>query len=99
MGEKKGFTGKLEYDFPTEKSTEVLIEDIGWLRVTCREFRSHNSPRRIIYWQKGQQVIEDYKGPVYLFMTNKIIDNPTEPGIQYVDNIRPESKPRKYEDF
>jgi hypothetical protein len=99
MGENTGLTGKLIYDFPTEKSTEVLIEDIGWLRGTCREFRSHNSPRRIIYWQKGQQVIEDYKGPVYLFMTNKIIDNPTEPGIQYVDNIRPESKPRKYEDF
>jgi hypothetical protein len=52
-----------------------------------------------MHWKNGQQVIEDYKGPVYLFMTNKIIDNPTEPGIQYIDNIRPESKPRKYENF
>ena len=99
MGEKTGLTEKLIYDFPTEKSTEVLIEDIGWLRVTCRTFRSYNTPRRIIYWEKGEQIIKDYNGPVYLYMTNKIIDNPTEPGIQYVDNIRPESKPRKYEDF
>jgi len=99
MGEKKGFTGKLHYDFPTEKSTEVLSEGIGWLRVTCREFRSYNAPRRIIHWKNNQQVIEEYNGPIYLYMTNKIINNPIEPGIQYVDNIRPESKPRKYENF
>ena len=99
MGEKKGFTGKLEYDFPTEKSTEVFIEELGWLRVTCREFRSYNAPRRIIHWRNRQQVIEDYKGPIYLFMTNKIIENPIENGIQYIDGVRPESKPRPYERF
>jgi len=99
MGEKTGFTGKLEYDFPTQKCTEVLVEGIGWMRVTCRSFRSYNAPRRIVHWDKGQQVIEDYKGPVYLYMTNKIIDNPTEEGIQYIDGIRPESKPRRNENF
>jgi hypothetical protein len=99
MGEKTGFTGKLIYDFPTEKSTEVLVEGIGWMRVTCRTFRSYNAPRRIIHWNNGIQTIKDYEGPVYLFMTNKIIENPLEPGIQYVDDIQPESKPRKYEEF
>ena len=99
MGEKTGFTGKLEYDFPREKCTEVLIDDIGWFRVTCRTFRSYNAPRRIVSWKNNEPVIEEYNGPIYLYMTNKIIKNPTEKGIQYVDGIMPESKPRRYEDF
>jgi hypothetical protein len=96
MGEKKGSTVKLIYDFPTQNSTEVFLENIGWVRVTCREFRSYNAPRRVIYWNKNEQTIKDYEGPLYLYMTNHIIHNPTEKGIQYVDGIRPQNTPRPY---
>jgi len=46
MSEKKGFTGQLFYDFNTAACLEVQLND-NWHRVTGREFRSFNLPRRI----------------------------------------------------
>jgi hypothetical protein len=46
MAEKKGFTGKLKYDFPTQKCLEVKLKDT-WYRVTPNDFRSFDAERRI----------------------------------------------------
>ena len=63
--EKKGFTGKMTYDFETAADLEVRLPNstYEWYRVTSREFRSFNGERRI----NGVE----YNGPVYLFNTNK----------------------------
>jgi hypothetical protein len=48
MGEKKGSTAKIIYDFPTEQECQVQIKD-KWYRATPRDFRSWGSKRQIIY--------------------------------------------------
>ena len=64
MGEKKGNTEKLKYNFETAANLEIFIPNLErYHRVTSREFRSFNGKRRI-------NNIE-YKGPVYLYGTNK----------------------------
>lgn len=83
MGEKRGKTVKLIYDFPTQLSTEVFMFD-SWLRVTCDRFRSFNGPRRIMKFDKDNKAYyEEYKGPVYLFETNKILKEPAKEGYIY----------------
>ena len=82
MSEKRGFTGKLDYDFPTEAVLEVCIKD-NWYRTTSGEFRSFDGKRRItrVIKQPGRHVsyddVEfetfDYDGPVYEFRTNNIV--------------------------
>ena len=47
MTEKKGFTGKLKYDFPTQKCLEVKLSNGKWYRVTANDFRSFDTERRI----------------------------------------------------
>ena len=84
MAEKRGFTGKLEYDFNTAGVLEVCIKDT-WYRTTGREFRSFDGPRRISepIKQPGKDIKSysdvkfrtyDYDGPVYLYATNEIIN-------------------------
>ena len=64
MGEKRGNTEKIKYDFDTARNLEIFMPNLkGWYRVTSREFRSFNGKRRI----QG----EEYNGPVYLYGTNK----------------------------
>jgi hypothetical protein len=46
MSEKRGFTGKLKYDFNTAWVCEILMND-KWFRVIERDFRSFNGPRRL----------------------------------------------------
>ena len=71
MGEKRGQTVKLIYDFPTQLSTEVGYEDGTWNRVTCNRFRSYNGPRRILHLnEEGKGEYRDYHGPVYYFDSN-----------------------------
>jgi hypothetical protein len=88
MGEKRGNTGKLHYDFNTAANLEVELDGI-WYRVTAREFRSFNNPRRI----SG----ESYSGPVYLFGTNQIIKTPIEQGISFENNEDPRTNLNKRE--
>lgn len=76
MGEKRGNTGKLRYDFNTAGVLEVCIKG-NWYRASAREFRSYNGQRRI---SEPQTVVlgnadvsvdtYDYTGPVYVFNTN-----------------------------
>ena len=76
MGEKRGNTGKLIYDFNTAGVMEVLLKG-RWCRTTCKEFRSFDSKRRITEPTKiklGQVDMPmrtyTYDGPVYLYDTN-----------------------------
>lgn len=66
MSEKRGFTGQLHYDFDTSNNLEIKLKSGTWYRVTSRDFRSFNGPRRINN--------EPYNGPLYLHGNNEIVD-------------------------
>ena len=91
MGEKKGNTVKLIYDFQTQLSTEVF--DYGaWNRVTCKQFRSFNGQRRILKFDKqNQPYYEEYNGPVFLHETNIKLKDTTKKGYVYPNDEKPKS--------
>lgn len=76
MGEKRGNTGKLKYDFNTAWVCEVEIQG-KWFRVIERDFRSFNGPRRLTRpnlavlgnVHVGSETF-DYEGPYYYWNTN-----------------------------
>lgn len=81
--EKRGHLVKLQYDFNTAGVLEVCIKG-NWYRVTSRDFRSFDGPRRITQPknQPGQGikgffdiefVTNEYIGPVYMHGTNNIV--------------------------
>lgn len=79
MGEKRGNTGKLECPFNQDGSLEVLTKKNIWSRVTSREFRSFDGPRRIYQPTKvlrGHRNLNvdmeyvDYYGPIFAYGTN-----------------------------
>ena len=83
MSEKRGETGKLICDFPTEAVLEVCIKGT-WYRVTSKDFRSFDGKRRITkpINQPGQGIKDffdvefetyDYIGPVFMFGSNSEI--------------------------
>lgn len=88
MGEKKGKTVKLVYPFNSAACLEIQLPNGKWYRVTPNEFRSFNSPRKISH------VL--YEGPVYLFGTNIIVDDPVAPGIQYANGVDPRKFVRRH---
>jgi hypothetical protein len=76
MGEKRGNTGKLIYDFNTAGVLEVLLKDI-WRRTTARDFRSFDGKRRIseptsVKLGKVDMPMRTYEhsGAVYVYDTN-----------------------------
>lgn len=95
MGEKRGQTEKLVYDFPTQLSTEIGYEDGFWIRVTCNRFRSYNGPRRILHLDKdGKGEYRDYNGPVYYFESNKRVKDLSKKGYVYLNDIAPKPQLR-----
>jgi hypothetical protein len=66
MAEKKGFTGKLKYNFPVQKCLEVKLSNGKWYRVTANDFRSFDTERRIGYGDD----LEPYNDIIYYFGTN-----------------------------
>jgi hypothetical protein len=89
--EKTGQLVKIKYDFNTASNLEIFMPNLnGWYRVTSREFRSFNGDRRI------NDVI--YKGPVYLYNTNKKI-NKTKYEKHKLAGYKWESKKREYEKY
>lgn len=89
MGEKKGQTVKLIYDFPTQLSTEVFEHDT-WNRVTCNRFRSFNGKRRIMKFDKqNQPYYEEYSGPVFLYETNIRLKDMSKKGYVYPNDVMP----------
>lgn len=82
MGEKRGATGKLIFDFDTAWACEIEMKGT-WYRVLDIDFRSFNGPRRIT-GPKGIElgkhlgvVTYEYEGPFYYYKTN-IRFNPDE---------------------
>jgi hypothetical protein len=83
MGEKRGMTVQLEFDFRTEGVCEVLLPSGNWYRTSAREFRSFDGPRRLTYIS-GPSILGkpydeelstiDYVGPLYLYNTNKLVE-------------------------
>jgi hypothetical protein len=79
MGEKRGMTGKLQYDFPTEAVLEVMLNGTFY-RITAKEFRSFDGVRRISKPIKQPGIGDDvtkveiesylYEGPVYEYGNN-----------------------------
>ena len=80
MGEKRGFTGKLDNNFNTAGVLEVKIKGT-WYRTTARDFRSFDGPRRITQPEKQpgkgiatffdvNMITNEYFGPVYFHSTN-----------------------------
>jgi hypothetical protein len=86
MAEKRGNTGKLLYDFNQANNLEVEMDGV-WYRVTPKDFRSFNGPRRV------QDIL--YDGPIYLYGTNKIAETLDKIGLVHVDNIDPRIKLNK----
>ena len=93
MGEKRGNTGKLKYDFNTAWVCEIFMGQ-RWFRVLEKDFRSFNGPRRItkpIRVELGNPFVGnetfDYEGPYYYYNTNTLFDpNQEEQGkIVYPD--------------
>ena len=78
--EKRGFTGKLDYDFPTHGVCEVQLANDQWYRVTERDFRSFDCHMRYTirdYTLHKAMVFPmnttKYIGPVYLWGTNTYV--------------------------
>lgn len=86
MGEKRGNTGKLEYDFNTAWACEIQLPSGNWNRTLEINFRSYNGPRRITRPTKvelGNPLVAnetyEYEGPVYYYKTNTFCDRTKHP--------------------
>jgi len=86
MGEKRGNTGKLKYDFNTAWVCEVQFNNGKWYRIIERDFRSFNGPRRLTIpnqavlgrFDVGSETV-DYEGPYYYWNTNTEYDPDKQP--------------------
>jgi hypothetical protein len=88
---------KLKYDFPTQLSTEIFRQN-SWHRVTCKEFRSFNGPRRILKFKpSGESFYEEYEGLVYLYETNHVLKDMSKEGMVYPHDELPKPKLRPLE--
>ncbi len=79
MGEKRGRTEKIRYDFDTAGVLEIFLNK-KWYRVTSSDFRSFNGPRRITlpdYVEHGNVKVPlttyEYDGPIYAWGTNYMV--------------------------
>ena len=83
MSEKRGNTVKLENDFNTAGVLEVCIKN-NWYRVTSKDFRSFDGPRRITepINQPGKNIKSyndikfktyEYSGPLYMHGSNILV--------------------------
>ena len=77
MAEKRGETEKLQFDFNQAHALEIKHKVLGWYRVTSRDFRSFDGPRRTIAPEKVVQgrvefpmITTPYHGPLYYWGTN-----------------------------
>ena len=96
MSEKRGNTVKLRYDFNEARCCEVEYAPGKWGRTTGREFRSFKGNRRILNVDDPNNAFyEDYNGPVYLFGTNKTINQSDKNGLQFENGIDPRDQYRK----
>jgi hypothetical protein len=78
MGEKRGNTVKIKFEFNASALLEVQFKSGDWFRVTPSQFRAYDGPRRITEpTETGLRIIHatmrtyDYEGPLYITGTNK----------------------------
>jgi hypothetical protein len=88
MGEKRGGTGKLKYDFPTQAGLFIQLSSGNWVQTSPNTFRSWNGNRKyhmpsVIVLRNVDVPIEEvvYQGPVYRYGTNTIEENLTALGL------------------
>ena len=94
MGEKRGNTGKLLYDFNTAWVCEVQFNNGKWYRAIERDFRSFNGPRRLTIpnpavlgrFDVGSETCE-YKGPYYYWNSNTQYNTEEYPKGQIIQQI------------
>ena len=85
MGEKRGQTEKLRYDFNTAKAVYVKNTAGKFVRITERDFRSYNGDRWIFEKVNDEYQYTPYDGPLYFHNTNRICKHPVgENKIQYM---------------
>lgn len=80
MAEKRGATGKLIYDFPTQAVLEVKLNN-KWYRTTAKDFRSFDGDRRYTEPIKQPGLNEslinvkthtiEYNGPLFAYDSNE----------------------------
>ena len=97
MGEKKGQTEKLKYNFNSACECQVLLENGRWHRVSPREFRSWHGSRRFVKYKDQEQIYEEYNAPVYYWNTNVVCKEPQGIGPQFIHNMPYPSKIRPNE--
>lgn len=80
MGEKRGHTVKIQFDFNTAGVLEVQTVSDKWYRVTAERFRCFDGPRRITEPTTVELGVvqvpvatQEYYGPVYKMGTNKML--------------------------
>jgi len=95
MGEKRGNTGKLKYDFNTAWVCEIQYQEGGrWYRTIERDFRSFNGPRRITRPNPavlgnpfvGTETF-DYEGPYYYWNTNTEYNPDEHPKCKIIQQV------------
>jgi hypothetical protein len=103
MGEKRGNTGKLEYDFNTAWACEIQLPSGNWCRTLETNFRSYNGPRRItkpVRVELGNPFVGtetyEYEGPVYYYKTNTFCNPEAHPknSIVHQTNTTPHNSKR-----
>ena len=90
---------KMIYPFNASACLEVQLSNNEWYRVTSKEFRSYNSPRRISHSENDQPYItEQYEGPIYLYGTNILVKEPEKIGLIFLNDMdsRVVVKSKKY---
>lgn len=97
MAEKRGQTETLKYDFNTVIESQIQHKNDKWYRVTCREFRSFNGPRRLVRYVDNKPTYEEYKGPLYYWNTNIKVKKPIDFGTQYIHDFKPQVYLRPHE--
>jgi hypothetical protein len=99
MGEKRGQTVKVIYDFDTTKVCEIGVtkeDGIKWYRVTSKRFRSWDGPRQLTgpIQQPGHGVeafanipmeTVPYEGPLYMYDSNIKVEK--QGNEEYVETI------------
>lgn len=100
MGEKRGHTAKLVYDFNTARSLEVELDGVFY-RTTANQFRSFGGKRQILNVDDWRDpYYESYEGPVFYLGTNEVVPiNKLEPRVMYkgAQDPRGFGRPRKGE--
>ena len=95
--EKTGDLESIKYDFNTVPECQIQLDNGKWYRVTPRDFRSFNGPRRFVKYPNDEPVFEEFEGGLYYWNTNTRVKEPIGKGIQYIHTMPREVHLRPHE--